>query len=136
MQGNKFVREVAEFGEHAWYYNPGIAGRDKLDVRWESGIWLGIRDESGEVIIGTSKGVLKARSFRRKPESERWNNNALQEMQGLPWEPIPALGQREIKSSVHVKMLQEPICKMPNVRQDVTPARRAKITRQDLEQVE
>ena len=65
MKGKTFAREVAEFGEQVWYYKPGITGKDKLDVRWESGIWLGIRDESGEVIVGTSKGVLKDRSLRK-----------------------------------------------------------------------
>ena len=105
MNGKKFAREVAEFGEHVWYYKPGVVGRDKLDVRCESGIWLGIRDESGEVIIGTSKGALKARSFRRKPAHERWDKDALTQMKGLPWEPTPGLGQREIKSSVYVRIL-------------------------------
>ena len=48
-------------------WKPGVKpkrpGRDKPDVSWESGVWLGVRDESGEIIIGTVKGVLKARSL-------------------------------------------------------------------------
>ena len=118
-----------------WYCKPGIIGRDKLDVRWESGIWPGIRDESGEIIIGTEKEILKARSFRRKPMSERRDKRALSNMKGLPWEPIPGYGQREIKSSVYVRMPSEPICKMPNARPEVIPARRAQITKDDIEQV-
>ena len=101
MQGKKFAREVAEFGEHVWYYKPGITGRDKLDVRWESGRRLGIRDESGQVIIGTRKGILKAGSVRRKPARETWNSDELTEMKGLPWDPTPGLGERETKSSVY-----------------------------------
>ena len=71
LKGKKLIRDVAEFGENVWYHRPGITCKDKLDVRWESGIWLGVRDESGEVVIGTEKGVLKTRSFRRTPPVER-----------------------------------------------------------------
>ena len=54
LKGKRFKREVAEFGECVWYFKPGIAGTNKMKPRWESGIWLGVRE-----------GVLKARSFRR-----------------------------------------------------------------------
>ena len=30
------------------------------------GIWLGIREESGEVMIGTKDGIIKTRTIRRK----------------------------------------------------------------------
>ena len=42
-------------------------------TRWHEGIWLGIGDETGEVIIGTNEGVVKAKDFRRRPiVKERW----------------------------------------------------------------
>ena len=73
-----------------------------MQPRWDTGIWLGIRDESGEVIIGTSKGVLKARSFRRKViHNERWNFDTFSEMQGTPWEPIPGQGERDEDKHQH-----------------------------------
>ncbi len=50
-----------EFGECVWYYKPGIAGKSKLESRYETGVWLGFRDRSGESYIGTNKGVLKVR---------------------------------------------------------------------------
>ena len=37
-------------------------------------IWLGIREESGEVIIGTEDGVIKVRSVRRKATHEERGN--------------------------------------------------------------
>ena len=50
----------------------------------------GIRDESGEIIIGTSDGVIKVRSVRRKPtHEERWNEVQINEMKGTPHEPTP-----------------------------------------------
>ena len=52
---------------------PNSKGKDKLDAQWESGVWLGLRDASGEPIIGTSEGIIKVRTVRRKPQSEKWN---------------------------------------------------------------
>ena len=58
-------------------YLPALsAGRDKFDVRWREGVWLGIRAESGESIIGTNEGVVKARDFRRKPENDDARRNS------------------------------------------------------------
>ena len=41
---------------------------------WEKGMWLGIRDEKAEIIIGTDSGAIKARDFKRiADKTERWN---------------------------------------------------------------
>ncbi len=45
-------------------------GKDKLDTRWEVGVWLGIRAESGESLIGTSDGVVKARISEESQRTE------------------------------------------------------------------
>ena len=54
-------------------------------------------------------------------------------MRGVPWEPIPGMGDREVKSTVHVKMLEAPILKMPQARTDIVEARRTRITKRDVE---
>ena len=48
-----------------WYVKLGTKGVNRFDPRWEMGVWLGIRDESGEAIIGVEDGVIKVRSIRR-----------------------------------------------------------------------
>ena len=63
---------------------------------------MGIRDESGEVLIDTPGGKLKARSFKRKPESQQWDYEAFSKMHGAPWEPIPGHEGREVESSVNI----------------------------------
>ena len=63
MQGKQLKREVVEFGECVWYYKPGTKGKNKMEPRWESGIRLGIRDESGEIAIVTEGGVLKGNTI-------------------------------------------------------------------------
>ena len=69
-KGRNFNRNVAEFGECVWYLKPKTKGKDKLKSRWESGIFLGIRDESAEVFIGTGNGVVRVRTIRRKGSEE------------------------------------------------------------------
>ena len=93
LRGKNFRKEVADFGESVWYLKPKSLGKRKLVSRWASGIWLGIRDESNEVLIGTTEGVIKVRTVRRKgsPE-ERWDTVGIDSMKGIPWELV--LGDR------------------------------------------
>ena len=73
-KGKKFGTNTVEFAEAIMYLIPKSIGRDKFDSRWANGIWLGIREESGEHIIGTIDGVVKARTIKRMELStERWN---------------------------------------------------------------
>ena len=59
LKGRKFRRVVVDFGKCVWY--PKSKGVDKLESRWSSGVWIGLRDESGEILIGTELGVIKVR---------------------------------------------------------------------------
>ncbi len=79
-------------------------GINKFDVRRVGGVWLGIKLESGESVIGTPEGVVKARDFRREPENgERWGSNGVDGFKGVPWEPYPgAGGGYDIKSKVRL----------------------------------
>ncbi len=45
------------------------AGKDKFDARWNEGVRLGSRVESGESLIGTGEGFAKARDFKIKAEN-------------------------------------------------------------------
>eukprot|EP00974_Lingulodinium_polyedra_P066499 6436566-Lingulodinium_polyedra.AAC.1 len=62
MRGRRFRKEVAEFGECVWFLRPKSRGKTCLGSRWGEGIWVGMRAESGEAMIGTQDGVLKVRS--------------------------------------------------------------------------
>ena len=65
------------------------------------GIWhvVGIRNTSGEIYIGTEKGVIKVRTTRRKGTTEeRWHLECMESMQGIPWEPVPGREGIEVKS--------------------------------------
>ena len=57
------------------------------DTRVGEGIWVGIREKSGESIIGTEKGVVKARTVRRKSVEDRWKAYAIKEVVATPEKP-------------------------------------------------
>ena len=77
---------MAEFGETVHFKIPA-AKLAKLDARWQCGIFLGRRDESAEVIIGTARGVDLSRSLMRKAEVDRWSREDYNSFIGVPWNP-------------------------------------------------
>jgi len=101
VKGRRFNRGVPGFGERVMYLKPDSLGKDKLDSRWETGHFLGIQDDSAELIVGTSIGVLKVRSVRSYTNiADRWKALNLFEVVGVPWCPIPGREGVEIKSQV------------------------------------
>ena len=90
IKGKDFKRELVKIGECVWFLKPLSKGKNKAKSRWKQGIWIGIRDESGEYLVGNEEGVCKVRTVRRKGSHEdRWNWDEFNKMQGVPWEPIP-----------------------------------------------
>ena len=78
-------------------------GKDKYNSRWEEGVFVGIREESGEIFVGIEKGVTKARASRRKGnEKERWSTENVRSVGGISWEPISGREGIDIKSSVNL----------------------------------
>ena len=75
---------MTELGEHI---DNKIArpGMGKLEAMWSSGLFLGRRDESGEVIVGTPRGIEFARTFQRKPVVDRWSKEEYDMFIGAPW---------------------------------------------------
>ena len=89
-----------------WYLKPKSVGVDKLNTRWGEGIWLGIREESGEILIGTLEGVIKVRTVRRKAGDDlRWSKGLFNEFKGLPWQPVP--GRESLEPPIKVTVPDE-----------------------------
>ena len=103
------------------HLKPQSAGKEKLDTRWESGVFAGLRAESGELHVLTDKGAIKVNSFNRRPEEERWNQEEFGGIQGTPWEPIPGRGGIEVKS--RFMMIGEEEVIPPLSARDVIPRR-------------
>ena len=81
---------------------PGTAGKGKLDERWGDGVFLGTIGESSGICIGTKDGIVKARTFARRGEEDRWSRKEVDEMVGVPWEQILGKGMREANSRAHI----------------------------------
>ena len=61
-----------EFGEKLlWKVRKKTGKQEKLNARWEYGIFVGVRPRSGELIIATPAGICKVRSVRRVPMEDK-----------------------------------------------------------------
>ena len=73
-------------------------GKDKLETRWERGIFAGAGEESGELYALTDAGAIKVRGYKRSPEEVRWNQEELGTAEGLPWQLVPGRTGIEVKA--------------------------------------
>ena len=58
---------------------------DKLSSKWEFGIFVGIRQKSGEIWVADRNGVHKARSVRRLAKQDRWTTDSVSWVRNAPW---------------------------------------------------
>ena len=90
--------------------------------------------ESGESLIGTDGGVVKARDFRRKAENGgRWSVAEFDKFVGVPWEPYPgAKGGFELRSKVRLPTEHAEFTEIVRGKNECT-RRRFRIKKDDLE---
>ena len=100
--------------------------------RWGEGIWLGIRDESGEAIIGTEDGVHRARTVRRKASNhERWNRSKLDAVRTTPWNATDNT-RRDEDIKVQIPGQEEELKEVPKAEESEIHQRRFHIRVQDV----
>ena len=63
--------------------------KDKAEIDWAEGLWLGHARASNEVLIGTKNGVVRAWAVRRRDPEDRWDADLIKNMQGTPQKPNP-----------------------------------------------
>ena len=124
---------MTEFGEAVLYLKAKSKGVDKLDCRWEPGIWLGVLDSTGEVLIGTNEGVIRGRDFRGYTDAEdRWDKSQAMSVVGTPWQPAPGKPEDVVPVRVRFQDEQEQP-KPPEEGEKREPVRRrARITKDDI----
>ena len=76
-KGKKFLRSIPEIGECIWFLRPESVGKDKLDTRWENGIFVGLREESGEIFVSNEQGVIKIRSYLQRPKGREMESRTV-----------------------------------------------------------
>ena len=90
LRGKDTTTPLCGFGECIQYRPAGnTRARGKLQSMLCEGIYLGKTHTSGECIIGTKDGIIKARDVYRKSMDERYNQNLLKLIRGTPWKTTP-----------------------------------------------
>ena len=74
VKGKEWTISLPAIGETVDYKQKT---RHKLEMRWDRGIFLGVKIDSSERIVGTEKGTFVVQSIRRVPEAERYNSDAI-----------------------------------------------------------
>ncbi|CAE6933232.1 RE2 [Symbiodinium sp. CCMP2592] len=86
IKGRKWQVALPCFGEAVDFRRNT---RSKLDSRWQSGVYLGLRLQSTEKIVGTNQGIFVVQSIKRKPEGQQWDSDLVKAVRGLPWKTSP-----------------------------------------------
>ena len=85
LKGKKATVLGIEFGEKVMWKKKARNRMDKLEPRWEFGIFFGVRRRSGEAWIANVDGVQSARAVRRLPFETRWTEDNARWVRHVPW---------------------------------------------------
>ncbi len=86
LRGKEFKKEIPKIGGCVWLLQPKSKGKMKADYRWLNGIWLGVREESGEYIIDKDL-VKKYGTGKNSMHSKGRLGSQFQVDQELRWPP-------------------------------------------------
>jgi len=110
-RGKPYRKALPPPGEKVLYL-PAGKRVSRLEDRWKPGIYLGIIDNSDELIVGTKEGVFRARSVKRLTLDERKDPEFLNAIVGTPWKPVPtdaAAADGEIPPAMGIRVVVDPI---------------------------
>ena len=74
-----------------------------MESSWSEGVWLDHARGSSETLIGTESGVIRAWTIRRMPEGERWDADAISNMQGTPSRPSTTMPGLRIPIAINIE---------------------------------
>ena len=134
MKGKRCKTLGMEFAEGVWF--KGKKNQTKCQLKWEEGIYLGVRALSGEIIVGDKEGVWKVRTCRRKPKEERWNQSNSELIGGVPWNTNsddPEADGDELKGVIKLEARRLEEKEAEEVKDAVEAPRSFAITQADLE---
>ena len=64
------------------------------------GILLGMRLRSDEILIGTTRGVIKTRTVRRRVEEEQWDLEFATSIKGEPRQLVPGINSDHVPAAI------------------------------------
>jgi hypothetical protein len=83
--GKQLKVSFAQFGESVHWRVPEPLKQGKSAPRWKRGIWVGIDEKSGGHVVLNSEGAHMCRVVKRLAPNMLWDQQALIEARGLPW---------------------------------------------------
>ena len=84
-RGKRATVMAVEFGERLLWRVRRAGKQEKMNPRWDYGVFVGIRPESGEVLVAVKEGIQVVRSVRRLPVEERWGPANKDMVRHVPW---------------------------------------------------
>ena len=94
-------RNVAPLGEKILYKPLKLSGhhRGNMEDTFLDGIFLGMRLRSNEIPIGTTRGVIKTRTHRRRVGEEQWDNDFARSIKGEPRQLVPGINSDHVPAA-------------------------------------
>ena len=81
LKGRDWSVALPPWGETVDYR---VRTKHKLEARWATGIFCGVRVNTTEKVIATEAGIVVAQSIRRRPEKQRWDATLFATVQRTP----------------------------------------------------
>ena len=128
LHGKKPTQEFVPFGEKVLARRITTEPMNRMNPRYQYGIWLGMRNNSAECFIGNADGVFRAREIRRLEPRDRWDREAINNVIGVPWRMTDG------RWSVDMPEVQVEVIPLPPLPFDGSSVQRERITKQDIDE--
>ena len=102
IRGSRSSRNIAQFGEKVLYNPLKISShhRGNMEDSFLDGILLGMRLPSDEILVGTARVAVKARTLRRRVEEEQLDNEFARLIEGEPRQPVPGINSDHVPAAI------------------------------------
>ena len=85
-----FQSPIYEFGSVVMARHDAAGRPSRSGGKWTMGLWLGVRQDSCEYIVGTVRGIMTCRSVKLVARAD-WPRDILRRMRYPPWSPQEAV---------------------------------------------
>ena len=85
IKGKKTTVLGIEFAEKVLFKMKKGTKLEKINSRWDYGIFVGVRKISNELMVATAEGIKFVRSVRRIPFERRWGEDCVKWIKWAPW---------------------------------------------------
>ena len=128
LHGKKPTQEFVPFGEKVLARRVTTEPMNRMNPRYQYGIWLGMRNNSADCFIGNADGVFRAREIRRLEPRDRWDREAINNVIGVPWRMTDG------RWSVDIPEVQVEVIPLPPLPFDGSRVQRERIIKQDIDE--